>query len=71
MFFSCTPIGDGIIDIPGIVEALEDGGYKGLYAVEIDNLHPDYGGDVGQAVSKSIHYLRQIKGKTSSQRRSP
>ncbi len=61
MFFSCTPIGDGIIDIPKIIQELSHGGYKGIYAVEIDNLHPDYHGEVDQAVSKSIDYLKGLK----------
>lgn len=61
MFFSSTPIGDGILNIPGIIQELVSGGYKGIYAVEIDNLHPDYNAEVDQAVSKSIDYLKSLK----------
>ena len=33
--------------------------YKGLLAIEVDFLHPDYG-DEDRAVAKSVKYLRGI-----------
>jgi sugar phosphate isomerase/epimerase len=61
-FFSCTPVGDaGLVDNMKLAQLLEDNGYEGLFAVEIDFLHPDYmdkGED--QAVEQSIRELTRI-----------
>ena len=60
-FWASVPVGDGIIDIPGIVQVLQDAGYKGLYAIEMDCLKEGYEED--QAVEKSIQYLGSLKSK--------
>jgi sugar phosphate isomerase/epimerase len=60
-FFSCTPVGDGgIVDNQRIAKMLEDNGYEGFLAVEIDFLHPDYKNDEDKAVSDSIRELKRI-----------
>jgi sugar phosphate isomerase/epimerase len=60
-FFSCTPIGDGgIVDNQKLAQALEDNGYEGFLAVEIDFLHPDYNNDEDGAVAQSIKELKRI-----------
>ncbi len=61
MFFSCTPLGQGIVNIPEIVTTLEESGYKGFFAVEIDNLHPDYKGELDKSVMESIDFLNYLK----------
>lgn len=59
-FFSCTPVGEGIVDNRRLVELLAAAGYNGLLAVEIDFLHPDYGGDEDAAVARSIAELKRL-----------
>ncbi len=59
-FFSCTPIGDGLVDNQKIAQILKDNGYEGFLAVEIDFLHPDYNYDEDSAVEKSIQELKRI-----------
>ena len=59
-FFSSTPVGDGLIDNQKLAQMLEDAGYEGFLAVEIDFLHPDYNNDEDAAVEQSIRQLRRI-----------
>ncbi len=59
-FFSSVPLGDGFVDIGRVVETLAGAGYEGLLAVELDFLHPDYGGEEDRAVANSIGQLRRI-----------
>jgi sugar phosphate isomerase/epimerase len=60
-FFSCTPAGDGgIVDNERLAQALENNGYEGFLAVEIDFLHPDYNNDEDRAVARSIKELKRI-----------
>ncbi|MBZ5595611.1 MAG: sugar phosphate isomerase/epimerase [Acidobacteriia bacterium] len=59
-FFSCTPVGDGLVDNSRLVQLLADTGYEGLLAVEIDFLHPDYGNDEDQAVVRSVAELKRL-----------
>jgi sugar phosphate isomerase/epimerase len=60
-FFSCTPVGDGgIVDNMKLAQKLENNGYEGFLAVEIDFLHPDYKNDEDGAVAKSVEELKRI-----------
>jgi sugar phosphate isomerase/epimerase len=60
-FFSCTPVGDGgIVDNRALGQLLEDNGYEGFMAVEIDFLHPDYNNDEDGAVKQSVDELKRI-----------
>ncbi len=60
-FFSCTAVGDGgIVDNLKLGQLLEDAGYEGFMAVEIDFLHPDYKNNEDKAVVKSIKELKRI-----------
>ena len=59
-FFSCTPVGDGIVDNLQLARLLARVGYRGFLAVEVDFLHPDYHGDEDGAVAQSIHELKKI-----------
>ncbi len=60
-FFSCTPIGHGgIVDNRALAQMLEDNGYEGFLAVEIDFLHPDFKANEDQAVADSITELKRI-----------
>ena len=59
-FFSCTPVGDGIVDNLQLARLLAHVGYQGFLAVEIDFLHPDYHGDEDGAVAQSVRELKKI-----------
>ena len=59
-FFSCTPVGEGVVDNGKLVKLLADAGYDGLLAVEIDFLHPDYGDDEDLAVARSVAELKRL-----------
>jgi sugar phosphate isomerase/epimerase len=57
-FFSSVPVGTGLIDMPGVVQALRDCGYEGVLAVESDH-HKD-NQDEDQLVADSITYLKGL-----------
>lgn len=59
-FFSCAPVGDGLVDNAKLVQLLADTGYQGLLAVEIDFLHPDYKNDEDEAVARSVDELKRL-----------
>ena len=63
-FWASAPAGSGIIDMPGVVKALEDGGYQGMLCVEIDFLK-DQGADETEAVQDAVNYLRTLVGARS------
>jgi 3-oxoisoapionate decarboxylase len=57
-FFSSVPVGTGLIDIPGVVRALQESGYTGVLAVESDH-HKDHQ-DEDALVAQSIAYLKNL-----------
>jgi sugar phosphate isomerase/epimerase len=57
-FFSSVPVGTGLIDMPGVVKALQESGYDGMLAVESDH-HKD-NQDEDKLVAKSIAYLKKL-----------
>lgn len=59
-FFSCTPVGDGVVDNVELARLLSEASYGGFLAVEIDFLHPDYPGYEDAAVEDSVRELRRI-----------
>ncbi len=59
-FFSCTPVGDGIVDNQRLAQLLKDANYEGFLAMEIDTLHPDYNDDEDSAVAQSVKELKRI-----------
>ena len=59
-FFSCAPVGDGLVDNRRLAQILKENDYQGFLAVEIDFLHPDYNNDEDKAVEKSIKELKRI-----------
>ena len=58
-YYACTPIGQGVIDIPSIIKVLAENNYKGLLAIEIDFLDPKYE-DEDKSLVSSIDFLRKI-----------
>ena len=65
-FFSSTPVGEGIVDNLKLARLLAAAGYEGFLAVEIDFLHPDYGGDEDAAVERSVVALKKIAAAVTS-----
>jgi sugar phosphate isomerase/epimerase len=59
-FFSCVPVGQGVINMPGVVDTLLAEGYQGLFAIELDYPHPDVL-DEDTAVAQSVRYLQGLK----------
>jgi 3-oxoisoapionate decarboxylase len=59
-FMSCVPVGQGIINMPGVVDALLATGYQGLFAIELDYGHPDVT-DEDLAVEQSVRYLQGLQ----------
>lgn len=58
-FWPSVPVGDGLVEIPQILDILLGHNYQGLLAVEIDYLHPSYPDDEA-ALAKSLDYLRGL-----------
>ncbi len=58
-FWASAPAGSGIIDMPGVVAALKDGGYQGMLCVEIDFLKDKQADEVA-AVETAVNYLKQL-----------
>jgi len=54
-----VPLGKGVVNIPKVLEHLRKARYRGLLAIEIDYLRPDYG-DEGPAVRASVKYLKSL-----------
>ena len=59
-YFASVPVGKGVVNMPGLIKVLEDFGYDGLFAIEIDYLHPDYE-DEDPALAESVEYLKQVR----------
>ena len=57
-FWPSVALGDGLIELPAVLQTLADAGYAGLLAIEIDYLHPQHG-EEDAAVEKSVRYLRE------------
>lgn len=57
---SC-PIGEGVIDMPGVVEALRKGGFDGCLSVEIDLVGEQWASQSEEEiVARSVGFLRSI-----------
>jgi len=59
-FFSCMPVGFGLVDNKKLASILKDNDYKGFLAVEIDQPHPDWTDCEDEAVGISVKNLRKI-----------
>jgi sugar phosphate isomerase/epimerase len=58
-FWPSVPLGQGLVDLAKVVGYLRKARYKGLLAIEVDFLHPEYG-DEDKAVAASVKYLRGV-----------
>ncbi len=59
-FFSCVPTGQGLINNQQIAQLLVDQKYEGIFAVEIDTLHPDFAFKEVEVVAQSVQQLKNI-----------
>jgi len=59
-FFACVPAGEGVVDLPRIIEILKTAGYGGMLTVELDYLHSDYANEEDRVLSSSIENLRKL-----------
>jgi sugar phosphate isomerase/epimerase len=59
-FFACVPAGEGVVDLPGIIEILKAAGYSGMLTVELDYLHSDYENEEDRVLALSIENLRKL-----------
>lgn len=62
-FFAGVPVGKGLIDNQKLVEYLQNAGFKGFLAVEIDHPHTDWTGYEDEAVSISVKELKKMVAK--------
>jgi 3-oxoisoapionate decarboxylase len=65
-FWPSVPLGKGLVDIAQVLGFLRKARYKGLLAIEIDYLHPDFG-EEDRAVAASVKYLRGLLASGQSQ----
>jgi sugar phosphate isomerase/epimerase len=68
-FFSSVPVGTGLIDMPGVILALQESGYDGILAVESDH-HKDHQ-DEDELVAQSIAYLNKLLQETKANGEKP
>jgi inosose dehydratase len=63
-----TPLGQGDVDIKGVIQTLEAGGYKGWYVIEQDTAitdgMPELGEGPVQEVASSMRYLTEVVAPT-------
>ena len=60
-FWPSCPVGEGLIDMPGVVDALRAGGFDGCLGVEIDLVGDQWVGlGEEEIVRRSLAYLRSI-----------
>ena len=57
---ACTPIGQGVLDVPTLVRTLDEAGFDGIYAIEFDYLDPQFG-DEDAALVASVEYLKSLQ----------
>lgn len=58
-FWPSVPLGRGLIDLGRVLDSLRKARYRGLLAIEIDYLHPDFG-EEHPAVVASVNYLKAM-----------
>lgn len=61
LFWPSCPAGEGLIDFPAIARVLEDAGFEGSLAVELDLLAAPWNGrSEEENVTQSIEYLKSV-----------
>ena len=57
-WWPCAPLGEGDLDLDGVLKTLNSCGYDGLICIEMGDMHPDYNNE-DRAAQDSVNYLRQ------------
>ncbi len=57
--YSCVPIGTGAVDIPAVIQETDKSGFTGVYAVELDMMHPEHPDEMA-VMKQSIAYLSAL-----------
>lgn len=70
-FWPSVPLGQGAVDLHGILRLLRAADYRGLLAIEIDYLHPRYPGLEENALEESVEYLRTLIEEVRRENASP
>jgi sugar phosphate isomerase/epimerase len=60
-FWPSVPAGKGLVGLSDILGVLRSMGYRGLLALEVDYLHPDYAGE-DEAVKEGLDFLEEWAG---------
>lgn len=61
VFWPSCPVGQGLVDMPAVVEALAEGGFDGALGVELDLLAPRWADrPEEELVAESVSYLREL-----------
>ncbi len=58
-FWPSVPLGQGVVELAGVLQALREVNYGGLLAIEVDYLDPAWGEDEDAAVAQSVAWLRE------------
>jgi sugar phosphate isomerase/epimerase len=58
-FWPSVPLGKGLVDLGRVIGLLRKARYRGLLAIEVDYLDPDYGPE-DRAVAASVKYLKGL-----------
>jgi len=58
-FWPSVAVGQGLIDIPKALSALNRARFTGLLAIELDYLHPQSGSE-DEAIAQSVTYVRDV-----------
>lgn len=59
-FFSCVPIGQGLVDNEAILTTLRRAGYDGYIGVDIDHPHTDWYGREDEMVELSVRAVKEL-----------
>ena len=59
-YFSCVPIGRGVMDNLGMLNVLAKAGFKGFLALEIDHPHYDWRNREDEAVALSVEGMKKL-----------
>lgn len=59
IYWACVPAGRGEVDLKTMIATIEGSHFSGIYAIELDYMHPDYPDEM-EAIQESLTYLRSL-----------
>jgi len=60
IYWACVPAGKGELDLVKLMQTIENTGFSGVYALELDYMHPDYPDEM-HAIVESLKFLRHME----------